>query len=56
MKNLLIKMLGGMPKDEHIHQMRVFLASQQALMQQVVDKHEMQSAWEQLKQEQRRLH
>lgn len=47
--NWLIRMLGGVPMDEHVHDMLLYKRTVEQQLQQVIAKHDMQSAWEQLK-------
>ena len=57
-KERLISMLGGVSREVHRSEMVAFVAQQEALLQEVVEKHDMQGAWEQIKQERklRRYH
>ena len=54
----LIKLLGGVPMQAHERHVRMVEGGYRMQLEAIVDKHNMQSAWEQLKHERkmRRVH
>jgi len=54
----LIKLLGGVPRRAHERHVRMVEGGYRMQLEAIVDKHNMQSAWEQLKHERkmRRVH
>jgi len=57
-KRWLIHWAGGITQDEHLLDIELIKEQASMVVQEVVDKHEMQGAWEQVKQERqmRRYH
>ena len=57
-KEWLIRKAGGITQAEYLHDIERIKEQASMVLQEVVDKHEMQGAWEQVKQERqlRRYH